>query len=452
MSRSDPVALAPRAATELASSLASAGHDLEGRAQEARRLLLTVERPSGAPALLEDVARWAHQLAGDLTERIDRVVRLELASPLVHHNGAVTQRYLDVRGIGRVDDLLLALVELGALPACPRLDEVAARGTALTALSRDVQQALAEQAPEAIGAADGVPFALRDRANRRLLQRHITRLGRRGSTLGPSQRRLLRDLRGWRDEPDLQVVKLDVERGRVVLARGDLDAASHVAVIIPGAGATLDGISRRHGAWMDHLHATMGQRLTADGADGAAATVLWLDYDAPSRLVPGAVRRDAATDAARRLPDFLDGVAAAGPQLVTTIGHSYGSVVLGRSLADHRGRLAADQLIALGSPGLGVQLSRELGLRDDQRMLAATFDEDPIAHAGRRSPMIGDIGRAIHGPDPRRLQAVETISLSTHDLVDADPVERHLQYLDGDSSALRLVGDLAAGSGRRSPG
>lgn len=448
MSRSGAVALAPVPATDLVTALGTAGHELEADAERARRVLLEADRPSGAPALIEDVARWAHRLATELTRRIEQAVRLDLVVPARVGGHGAGERHLDLRGIDDIDDLLLALVELGALGRCHPPGDPGARRAALTSLAPRVRHRLADQVPEAIGPADGVPFALRDRANRRLLWDHVARAERRDGSRAPGGGRLLDDLRTWGEDDHLQVVKLDLDRGRAVLARGDLDTAEHVAVIVPGAGLTLDEVTRRHADWMDDLHAAMVHRGEAEGAAGGAATVLWLDYDPPSRLVPDAARRGPATDAASRMPAFLDGVATARPRLVTAIGHSYGSVVLGRSLADHPGRLAADQVIALGSPGLGVQLTGELALREDQRLLAATFDEDPVALAGRRHPLTGDLGRAVHGPDPRRLRGAETIALSTHDLADAGPVERHAQYLDADSSALRLIADLAAGSGR----
>ena len=445
MSASGVVALAPQPAADLVAALSAVGRDLEADARWLRRLLLEVERPSAAPALIEDVSRWAQRLAVELDERIDRVVRLDAA--VMADTAPEVERYIDVRGIDGLDELLTALTALGVLPYCPRPGDVGSRRAALAALPTALLARLAEQAPEAIGHGDGVPFAARDRANRILLGRHIARLEARADELSVADRRLLIDLRSWRDAADLQVLKLDVARGRVVLARGDLDTATHVAAIVPGAGLTIHGISRRHEAWMHHLYDEMAARLAATDQQAAPATVLWLDYDSPGRLVPAAVRRGAATDAARRLPGFLDGVAGGRPRLVTVMGHSYGSVVVGRSLADHPGRLPADQLVVLGSPGLGVQLSRELDLRDDQRLLAATFEEDPIAHVGQWSPLTGDIGRAVHGPDPRRLRVAEPIELSAHDLVDAGPLERHLQYFEEGSSALRLLADLAAGAG-----
>lgn len=441
MSAEGLVAIDVERAHALVADLSSAGHDLDEAAQHARRLLREADRPSGAPALAEDVAIWAHRTASELSSRIDRIVRLDTV--VVDRAGPSGRRdvHLEVAGVGDLDELFVRLAGLGLLGFCPPRAGVAARQMALDALAPGLVAGLVRQAPAVLGGTDGVPFAIRDRANRILLAREIDRLEALGAAAEPRDRRLLRDLRAWQADPDLAVVKLDADRGRVVLARGDLDRAGRVAVIVPGAGLTMHGISRRHLGWMDGLHARMAERGGAVGT----ATVLWLDYDSPARLVPGAVRRHAASDAARRLPGFLEGVGSVDREVVTTLGHSYGSVVLGRSLADHEGRLATDQAVALGSPGLGVQFSRELGLHDDQRLYAATFAEDPIAHVGRWQPVLGDVGRAIHGPDPRRLRAARTIELSTHDLDDGDPVERHMQYLDPGSSALGVLADLASG-------
>jgi hypothetical protein len=453
------VAIDAERAQELVAGLSSAGHDLDDLAQDARRLLQAAERPSGAPALVEDVAGWARRTAAELSSRVDEIVRLDTVG--VVHAAGRRRLHLEVGAVGGLDELLERLAAVGILGFCPPDGQVSGRRAALAALPPDLVAGLVRQAPGVLGGADGVPFAIRDRANRLLLAREVRRLEALGPAADARQRRLLRDLQAWQEDPDLTMVKLDAARGRVVLARGDLDRAGRVAVIVPGAGLTMHGISRRHVGWMDALYRGMGRGAgdavsrragSGDGADpSGAAVVLWLDYDSPAQLVPGAVRRHAATDAARRLPAFLDGLAGVDRELVTTLGHSYGSVVLGRSLADHDARLATDQVVALGSPGMGVQLSRELGLHDDQRLYAATFAEDPIAHVGRWQPVLGDVGRAIHGPDPRRLGAARTIELSTHDLADDGVVERHMQYLEPGSSALGVIADLASG-GSRPPG
>lgn len=446
-------------AGELVAALASAGRDLESAAQAARHHLHAVGEPSGAPALVEDVAAWTRRTGSELASRTEQVVHLDtvavsrvgglgaagrpgVAAPAGGATDGEEGRFhLDVRGVGDLDHLFLQLAAVGVLDRCPLPGDVPGRARLFATLPADLVDGLTRQAPAAIGGADGVPFALRDRANRLLLAREIARLEGLGSTASVADRRLLRDLRTWQRDTDLMVVKLDAARGRVVLARGDLDRATHVAVLVPGAGLTIEELSRRHLGWLDGLHARMGDH----GGPGRAGVVLWLDYDSPAQLVPQAVRRQAATDAATRLPAFLEGIAGVERELVTTLGHSYGSVVLGRSLADHPGRLATDQVVALGSPGMGVQLSRHLHLREDQRLYAATLAGDPIAHVGQWNPLVGEAGRAVHGPDPRRLGVARTIELSTHDLPDADPLQRHMQYLEEGSSALGVLAGLASG-------
>jgi hypothetical protein len=493
------VGIAPLAAAEVVDRLRLAGRDLEGLAEDARALLVQAQRTSTAPAVVADVAVWSRALAADLSRRIERIVSLDAASPLGRGHGSLSV-HLDLRRADGVDDLLSLLSAAGLLPGCVPHDDPRSRHRALAGLPEDVLATLLRQVPQLLARTDGVPFGLRDRANRRLLQEHIARLDHRRRRLVAGLRRQLRHLdiddvpaggapslhrrllaarvspetwllvtraqrqldeqdrlrallAGWRDDPDLLVVRLDVDAGRAVLARGDLDAASHVATIVPGANTTLETIGGTYTGWMERLHRVGQQRLDLDNRGGTLATVLWLDMDAPVGLVPAAMGSGPADDAATRLPPFLAGVAAVDRDVVTTIGHSYGSVVLGRSLASHPGRLDSDQLVALGSPGMGVQRGGQLGLHDDQRLYASTLAGDPIAAVGTWNPVTGDLGRVVHGPDPRRLAGVETIALPVHDL----PLEgtrvrraadRHMQYLDDGSVALGTFADLVAGRHR----
>lgn len=497
------IAIDPAAAHELVVGLDRTGAALEDAADRTRLLVIRAQRGSGAPALLDDVGGWCRRTAVGLAERIDAITRLDGSGVLVRLGGEVRRLHLDARGVADLDGLVDALVAAGLVRTCVPPGDLAARHAALVSLSRPVLRTLARQAPQVVGHADGMPFWARDEANRVLLRREITRLdGRAGalehelrgelSTLGIDRpvlqrsarlqrqlatvdglrgdtwlqlsrrhRRLLetwalrRELVAWRDDEDLTLVKLDAHRGRVVLARGDLDGASHVATLIPGANTALDNVGRGYGGWMDRLHDATQARLDLAGA-GEAATVLWLDLDTPDGLIPDAVHRGAADDASARLSSFLEGVGARDRELVTTFGHSYGSVVIGRSLAGHEGRLASDHLVALASPGLGVHGSAALGLHDDQRLFAATLEGDPISAVGRWNPVTGDLGRVVHGPDPRRLRAVETIDVPVHDL-EGDVrglgrgIERHMQYLDDGSLALGVFADLAAGRHRFAP-
>jgi hypothetical protein len=497
----DTVAIAPEPARDAVQALRGAGRDLEDAADAAWRLASLAEQRSGAPASIEEVAAWSRRCANVLDESIERIVALDRSGLTSAGPGGPHRRHVDVRGADDADGLLSALAGAGLVPECLPLTGTASRHAAFARLPPDVLALLLRQVPHLLARTDGVPFALRDRANRRLLHAEIARLDvrRRGGEgalredlrrlgvhepdLGSHvtlQRQLLRvrglsagqlvaltgrhrellelgslrrQLARWRDDPELRLLGLDVTERRVVLARGDLDVASHVAVLIPGANSTLLTIGAAYEGWMDRLQEVAARRLELEGSGRGVATILWLDFAAPQGLIPAAMGPGPADEAASRLPGFLEGVAAVDRDLVTTLGHSYGSVVLGRSLARHPGKLASDQVVALGSPGMGVQAGRSLGLRDDQRLYASTLPGDPIAAVGRWNPLTGDLGRVIHGPDPRRLEGAETIALPVHDLQAADghvrgAVQRHMQYLEPGSVALGTYADLVAGRHR----
>ena len=501
MTRPDTVAIAPGPAQSLVQALRGAGRDLEDAADTGWRLTARIDGRSDAPARLEDVAAWSRRCANDLDARVERLVALDRAPVTVQRPGGVTRLHVDLTGVTDFARLLSILSEVGLLPGCVPAGEPAARHRAFTLLPPEIVALLLRQVPDLLARTDGLPFTLRDRANRRLLGHELTRLrahargleaGIRAelSSLGvheprldssPALHRQLLAVRGlsgqgwvalsqrhrqlielralqqqltrWRVDEDLQLVALDLPKRRVVLARGDLDTASHVAVLVPGANSALLTIGRSYVPWMDRLQEVTQQRLELEGGAGRAATVLWLDFDAPEGLIPAALGTGPANEAAGRLPAFLDGVAAVDRELVTTIGHSYGSVVVGRSLARRAGGVASDQVVALGSPGMGVQGDRELGLRDDQRLYASTLPGDPISAVGRWNPVTGDLGRVIHGPDPRRLSGAETVALPVHDL-DARgtrvqrATERHMQYFESGSVALGTFADLVAGRHR----
>jgi hypothetical protein len=108
------------------------------------------------------------------------------------------------------------------------------------------------------------------------------------------------------------------------------------------------------------------------------ATIAWLGYDAPEWDTTVATPSNAA-EGAQHLVSDVDGyrAAAAGPQHITVLGHSYGSVTVGYA-AMHG--LAADDIAFLGSPGVGAstvdQLSPGVG-----HVWAGAAEHDPIVQA-----------------------------------------------------------------------
>jgi hypothetical protein len=162
---------------------------------------------------------------------------------------------------------------------------------------------------------------------------------------------------------DLRVLKH--ESGRLVVSFGDPASAPCIATYIPGAGTTdvtaYDELDRAH------------ILKTAAGTD--TCVVMWLDYDAPTLLQAGS--ESYARAAAPSLRQFQSDLVSNhdGPiRQLTVIGHSYGSVVIG--VAERDGTLLADDLVALGSPGMGV--SHLDKLRPSTQIWHTTAANDPI--------------------------------------------------------------------------
>ena len=219
-------------------------------------------------------------------------------------------------------------------------------------LSLAEQLAVVSSSPAAVGALDGLPAWARDRANRLLLIRTL-----RDPTTPPSaaltakavSRRIAAEEAGGQP---VQLQLLDLAGDRVVLALGDLDAADAVALLVPGVGNSPgDDLGSLTG---DAEDVAVAARAAAPGL--AVATVVWLGYRTPSNPV-AAASRGAATRAGPALARELDGLSAvratageAEPH-TTVLAHSYGTVVVDEA-ADAPGRLAADSVVLLGSPGM----------------------------------------------------------------------------------------------------
>jgi hypothetical protein len=162
--------------------------------------------------------------------------------------------------------------------------------------------------------------------------------------------------------------------GRLIVAFGDPDTCHNIATYVPGATASLaDSASELDRA-----------RALREAAGPDTAVIMWLGYDAPD-FADAAFERSARA-AAEPLRHFQSSLLATheGPiGQMTVIGHSYGSVVIG--VAERDGDLVADDLVALGSPGMGV--ARASQLRDPSQVWSSTALNDPIRLAV--GPLLG---------------------------------------------------------------
>ncbi|NJC81815.1 hypothetical protein HC030_04435 [Planosporangium mesophilum] len=199
--------------------------------------------------------------------------------------------------------------------------------------------ALADRYPEIVGNLDGVPLDLRFQVNTRRSawspERHLIQYDRRGN-------------------------------GHVAEVIGDLATADRIAVVVPGLSnrlANFDrgcaGRERRAPAWQARQ---LYQQMRSLDGTARVAVVAWLGYDPPDGIGREAVREERARLGAAALSRFVDGLGVYRPSAaVTVVGHSYGSVVAGLA-APSLGRRVGD-IVALGSPGMGVERAAELRTR-----------------------------------------------------------------------------------------
>ncbi len=232
-------------------------------------------------------------------------------------------------------------VHLPALRACLAELEPAWSGTAAAAACARLRQ-LIGLCPEP--PLDLLPAQERDRLNRERYPGGIPFLDRSDALL-----------LSYSEEGD----------GRLVVSFGDPDTARNIVTYVPGMGSSL------------HDSAGELERAVAlrERAGPDTAVVMWLDYDAPD--FADAVLLKSAREGAEALRRFQAGLEANHTGEIgqrTIIGHSYGSVVVG--LAEREGDLIADDIVALGSPGMGVPTASDL--RDPSQVWASTARNDPI--------------------------------------------------------------------------
>ncbi|MEV3935588.1 alpha/beta hydrolase [Glycomyces sp. NPDC049804] len=300
-------------------------------------------------------------------------------------------------------------------------------------LTEDSQQLLIEERPDLVGPTEGIPVVDRDPANRLLLDDQIANLEAQIAELDAnpdpnssryntdallreeltSQLNNLQDLREQidgsvkiEDGPELQYYLLDFEStpdGQAVVSVGNPDTAHNVNVYVPGTGAGLDNLNG---------DLSRAETMTRDAYEYAPAgtenaSILWLDYDAPDDLAQ-ATDTMWADNAASDLSSFTDGLRASAegePSNLTMTGHSYGSTTIGIAARDEG--LNVDNMIFVGSPGVGVDSAADLNI-DPDHVYASRNEEDiigiardvDIASAGEGIlyPTVDD--EMVHGIDP----------------------------------------------------
>jgi len=312
-----------------------------------------------------------------------------------------------------------ATVPVGQIP--PRGGDPRTVNRWWSGLTAEQREWLLANHPERIGNLDGIPAQYRDRANRTVLAATRTRLEQRRAELNAKEHRTgdeddeLDDLNDKLDGMDAIARRLDDTgagkqrayllgfdtegRGHAIVAMGDPDTADNVVTYVPGTGTRLGSI----GGDLGRADIMVDSARAADPSESTAA-IVWVGYDAPQDVVNtelGHLGDDAISDqyavgARDGLDRFQDGLRVTHegqPSHNTVLGHSYGTTVVGYTARD-RG-LDADEVIFVGSPGVGVEHARDLGI-PPEHVWSSTARNDPIQYGYD----VGDLVRAGIGLDP----------------------------------------------------
>lgn len=321
-----------------------------------------------------------------------------------------------------VEDLLghLRPAATPVVPVDASADDVAAWWGALSAVE---QEALVTGAPGAVGALDGVPAWARDRANRLVLERSLDDPSLPPQAVRAAQLLVERIEAEEAEGRTVQLHLLDLVGDRVVLSLGDLDTADAVALLVPGVLTTLG----------DDLGAMVGDAgdvaAAAEAAAPAAAvaTVIWIGYRTP-QTVQAMTGRVASVEGGRALAAALDGLsaarAAAGspPARTTVLAHSYGTVVVDEA-ADRPGRLEADAVVLMGSPGMSGD--------------AAALEAREVYHAGSVGDPISWLGWFGMPAGAPAFGATE---------LPVDTWAGHSDYYEPDGATLAAIGEVVVGA------
>lgn len=270
----------------------------------------------------------------------------------------------------------------------PHPDGVAA---AWNALSDEQRETLITEVPAVIGNLPGLPFAVRDRANRMRLEYWISHSGE----LGDRGRRALRDIvrvvHPERTDPPVSLIALDLER-RVPMAAvgyGDLDRAESVTWQVPGMFSDVDRALLDWDVASRNLYFSQSNALSQSGqTEVNTGLVAFLSYDTP-HLGSVLGERSARTGAVR-LAHELDGAWATRNANVPirihgALGHSYGTTTLVNAAQTVEHPL--DQLVLIASAGLdpkGLESFRDLRVALDEQGNPRVYTT--LAHADKIAP------------------------------------------------------------------
>lgn len=320
--------------------------------------------PVGGGSSLDRIAR----LDGvALLDQIGRLSRSELAELLVRYPSA--------------------LEELTTSPPDGRA--VAEWWDRTSSLSRAT---LSNDLAGVLGGLEGLPYEVRDRANRDFLAQTVAGIH---AQLDAGVGRAMEDelvarlatlaaveesLRPGPSGEKRTLISLDVlGEGRAVIGIGALQHADYVTFFVPGMYV---GVSAQMVDWTGNAETSLiEQRAWLDRLDlpGRVATVAWIGYQTPTLVnIAGLDLAYQGRDALTRSLQGLVAASTADP-FVSIVAHSYGSTAA--MLALDANDVSVDALVMLASPGSPATSVDDLKVTGGNVWVAAS-DSDPIPRSG----------------------------------------------------------------------
>ncbi len=249
-------------------------------------------------------------------------------------------------------------------------------------LDHDEHQVLETLAPSVVGNLEGVPYDVRDRANRVTMTAELA-----DRTTPPAETAMLgqvrKSLESEPGDPRRSLITLDTRgAGRAAIAIGDLDTAADVTVVVPGMFFTVTGQMTDFTDTANDLaseQATLAP-VAVPGHGNGVAVVAWMGYRTPD--LSNILSLGLAQTGAERLERAVDGlrtVRGAEQPRLNIVAHSYGSTTALIALAS--GRMEADSLTVLGSPGSSVRHASQLAVTSGEVFVGGAHS-DPIAGSG----------------------------------------------------------------------
>ncbi|MEU4180827.1 alpha/beta hydrolase [Streptomyces sp. NPDC026589] len=274
-------------------------------------------------------------------------------------------------------------------------------------LSPEERDRYVELVPERIGNLDGIPVLARDAANRRNLPALIDKLEGVDTDKARDQLAGLREIERQLQEdgkPPMYLIGIgDEGNGRAIVSFGNPDASQNVSAYVPGLNTSLDEEFAKN-----DLGRARDTAIGAQGYDDSTASIVWLGYDAPQLpdkdgaagyfAVMGTGRAEKGGAAYR---DFMGGISVTNQSKdphMTAIGHSYGSRTVGAAAAGPGGIPGVDDIILVGSPGVGVDHAVDLGVGSEHVFVGAAANDPVTKLPSKTQVVVGGIGLALGGP------------------------------------------------------